>query len=77
MTFTAPAALVGGNVRAELARRGISQATLARELGLPQTSVSARLRGVTPFDVNELARVASVLEVSVETLLAGVVTAPV
>jgi predicted transcriptional regulator len=37
-----PAALTGANVRAELARKGISQMTLAGHIGMTQASVSKR-----------------------------------
>lgn len=60
---------MGANVRAEMARRGVSQAKLAAALGLSQPSISARLRGVTPFDVDELHAVADFLDVSAASLL--------
>lgn len=66
---TSPTARVGVNVRAEMARRGVSQTELAKQLGISQAAVSARLRGHTPFDVNELARIAVVLSVPAAELL--------
>lgn len=68
MTST-PAARTGANVRAEMARRGISQTALAKSLGLSQPSVSARLRGATPFDINELSAVAHFLGVPLGALI--------
>lgn len=65
------AEVVGSAVRAELARAGKSQNDLAAVLGVTQTAVSKRLRGVTPFDVNELAAVAAALDVDMSVLLAG------
>lgn len=69
---TTPTATTGANVRGEMARRGVTQAQLAKVLGLSQAAVSARLRGETPFDINELARIAGFLDVPVERLLEGV-----
>jgi transcriptional regulator with XRE-family HTH domain len=70
-----PSATVGANVKAELARRSISQKTLGEHLGLSQVSVSTRIRGRTPFDVNELHKTADFLNVPVSVLLAGAVEA--
>lgn len=61
---------VASNVRAELARRGMSQKDLADALGLTQTAISNRVRGVIAFDVDELASVAQKLGVRVESLIA-------
>ena len=69
---TTPSAATGANVRAEMARCGVTQTTLARKIGLSQTAVSARLKGRTPFDINELVLIAQVLGVPLDTLLAGV-----
>ncbi len=61
---------VARNVRAELARRGLSQATIANSLGLSQAAVSRRLLGTTSFSIAELERVAEVLPVPIAVLLA-------
>lgn len=66
-----PTAVVGANVKAEMARRGVSQTTLAAVLGVTQPQVSARLRGVVAFNVNELHAVADFLGVPIEALLDG------
>jgi transcriptional regulator with XRE-family HTH domain len=68
MTNT-PSTIVGANIRAEMARRGISQAALALKLGKSQAAVSARLRGITPVDVNELDVIAGHLGVDPASLL--------
>lgn len=60
---------VAGNVRAEMARRRIGQPQIAQALGLSQASVSRRLMGQTPIDVNELEVIAQVLDVPISTLL--------
>ena len=70
---TTPSATTGANVRAEMARRGVSQTALAQTVGLSQTAISKRLRGATPFDVNELIAVAAALDVPLSALLSGVV----
>lgn len=59
---------VADNVRAEAARRRVSQAALARHLHLSQQSLSRRFLGYIAFDVNELAAIAEVLEVPIEAL---------
>lgn len=73
---TTPSAVIGANVRAEMARRGISQTALASRLKVSQSAVSKRLRGETPFDVNELAKVARALGVSMDSLTAGASEVP-
>lgn len=67
-----PNATAGANVRAEMARRAISQASLGEALGLSQASVSLRLNGKVAFSIDELARAAGLFGVSLETLVAGV-----
>lgn len=69
---TTPTATAGANVRAEMGRKGISQAVLASGLGMSQTAISKRLRGETPFDINELVRIAAVLDVPLDRLTEGV-----
>lgn len=59
----------GANIRAELARRGMSQRELAVALGVSTTGVHKRLTGVTPIDVNELALIARLLDVDPATLM--------
>ena len=74
MTETTAAVQVGGNVRAELARAGKTQAWLADAIGISQQSVSDRLRGKSPFDVNELARVADALGLDAASLMSVTVS---
>lgn len=68
MTTTAA---VGANIRAELARRGLSQRTLTNVLDVSPTGVSKRLAGVTPIDVDELGKIAAFLGVPVTELIAS------
>lgn len=63
------------NVRAEMARRGIRQTLLAEHLGLSQAAVSRRVNGQTPFDVDELIKVAALLGVPAAALLGDDVAA--
>lgn len=69
MTKPTPSATVGANVKAELARRSISQKTLGEHLKLSQVSISTRLRGITPFDINELHQTAAFLGIPIAVLL--------
>lgn len=73
---TTPSEVAGRNIRAEMARRGISQTDLAHRLNLSQAAVSKRLRGVTPLDVNELYSIGTLLDVPVSVLMAGAEVVP-
>lgn len=61
---TTTSAAVGANVRAEMARRGMMQQELATTIGLSQPGLSKRLRGAVAFDVDELAAVATALDIA-------------
>lgn len=74
-TAIAATAVVAANVRSELNRLGKTQCELATALKLSQTAVSRRLRGLTPFDVDELATTAELLGVSASSLLGEVAAA--
>jgi hypothetical protein len=56
---------VAGEVRANLARKRRSGRSVALELGWTQPYMSRRLNGDVPFDVNDLAAIAEVLDVPV------------
>lgn len=60
---------VAATVRAEMARNRVSQTALAETLGLSQAAVSRRLLGAVPFDVDELAQVAELLNVTAASLI--------
>lgn len=66
-----PAQKVGRNVRAEMARNGITQDVLAARLNLTQPAVSRRLSGSVPFNVDELAVVTRMVGLSLSRLVAG------
>lgn len=59
---------LAANVRAEAARRRVSQAQIAQHLGLDRSAVSRRLSGKTEFSSSELARISDLLEVPVAEL---------
>ena len=62
--------VVAANVRAEAARRGMTQADVARAMGLSRMAVSDRYRGRTPWTLDELEAVSSRLRCPVSALLA-------
>lgn len=68
--ITTPAERVAAEVRAYLARQRKTQGDLAVALGISQQSVSRRMTGAQPFDVDELHRIAAWLGVPVSALLA-------
>ncbi len=61
---------VASEVRAELARQRRPQRAVAEALGISQAAASRRLRGELPFDVAELATLATVLGVDMAQFLA-------
>lgn len=71
MNYTQSAA-AGVNVRAELARKGLSQADLGLHLGISQAAVSAKIAGKTPFTIDQLASVAALLDVPLGALTEGI-----
>lgn len=60
---------VAAIVRAEMARRKITQLVIADALGVSNAAVSRRLSGHVPWDVNELVVVADVLGMDPRDLL--------
>lgn len=69
MSRNRPREYVAANVRAEAARLGLSQVVLAGRLGVSQETLSRRLTGRVPFDVDELVDVAGHLGVTPAELL--------
>ena len=61
--------LVAAEVRAQAARKRITGAKLAAALDMSAMSMSRRITGRQPFDIDELADVARVLGVRVQDLL--------
>lgn len=60
------------NVRAEMARKRISQTKLAESLGWSQGAVSRRLSGRVALDLDELERIADQLGVTISELIVEV-----
>jgi len=71
-TSSQPTFLAGLNVRAEMARRGVTQSRVGAWLGMAPSAVSHRLTGRTPLDINELVKIADLLNVPLGRLLDGV-----
>jgi transcriptional regulator with XRE-family HTH domain len=61
---------VAKEIRAEMARQGVSQVALAQVLGRNQTYVSYRLTCKTPLTLDEVEEIAEVLRVRVDYLFA-------
>ena len=55
-------------IRLHLRRRKMHAQTLAESIGMGQRSLSKRLVGAVPFKVDELLRIADVLDVPVQEL---------
>lgn len=64
-----PSEATGANIRAELARRGVTQKQLADVLQVSQGQVTKRLRGLIAFDINELVAIAEFLDVDLAVLM--------
>lgn len=69
MSTDRPREYVAANVRAEAARRRLTQTALAGKLGISQEALSRRLTGRVPISVDELVDYASALGVSPSELL--------
>ena len=61
------------NIRAEVARRRLSQSAIAAALGVSQQSVSKRLNGHVPLTVDELGIIAGLLDITPADLLSQAV----
>lgn len=57
------------NIKAELARRDITQRELASHLGISSAAVNQRLSGVTRISTDDLVRIAQLLGVDASSLL--------
>lgn len=62
---------VSQEVRALMGRYAVSQVKLAAWLGMDQTAVSARLRGITEWKVSDIERVAEGFAVHPASLMGG------
>jgi transcriptional regulator with XRE-family HTH domain len=66
---------VAAEVRALMGRYNVTQMDLTRVLGVSQTGISKRLRGITPFDADEIGVLAHHFGVS-PSVLFGEATPP-
>ena len=69
MDFSTPAERVAATVRAELARHRKTQSGLADHLGYGRTSLHRRMTGEQPFDIDEIHKIATYLDVPVTALI--------
>ena len=60
---------IARNLSGELARHRKTQATLAKELGMSEKTVSERLRGKGAFDTEQLEKAARMLGMSLYQLM--------
>lgn len=60
---------IAAEVRAEMARQGLTQQALANKLGCNQPYLSRRMTGAVPFDVAELVELAEALGVPLAQFL--------
>jgi transcriptional regulator with XRE-family HTH domain len=60
---------VAGNIRAEMARNRLTQSDLAVVLGKSQQSVSKKLRGRIPFDLDEIETLAQHFGIPIEQIV--------
>lgn len=67
--------LVARQIKIAMIDADMRQSTLARRIGKSEQWLSVRLRGVQPIDLNDLARIARGLEVSIHQLLPDADTA--
>lgn len=63
--------VVAATVRAEMARVNITQQRLAEMVGVSQQGISDRLRGKTPFTINEVGILAPLFGMIPAELIAG------
>lgn len=69
MTLIDHRSAIAGEVRAAVAREGVSARSLAREVEMSPASLSRKLRGDVSFSVEELIAIANFLDVSVTSLI--------
>lgn len=61
--------LVATEIKVQMARADIRQSELARKIGKNEQWLSVRLRGRQPFDINDMALVATGLGIGIHDLL--------
>lgn len=60
---------LNSNIRAEMARRGVTQSQLAADAGFSQPALSRRLTGEAEWSVAEIYQLADALQVPLSALL--------
>lgn len=63
-------------LRMEFARIDVSESEAARQAGMTQDKMSRRMTGKTPFDVNDIDRIASALSLSFDFIMTGIRALP-
>lgn len=61
---------LAGEIRAELARQNLTYSALAEATGITPSTISRRLQGVKPFDLDEIHTIAQFLGLKVSELTA-------
>lgn len=64
-----PSTIVSAKIRGAMGEALVSQTTLGQRTGMDQTTISARLRGRTPWRVDEVVLVAQALGVPLQRVL--------
>jgi transcriptional regulator with XRE-family HTH domain len=59
---------IAANIRAEIARAGMTDAEFAEQFGMSPMGVSRRLSNITPFTTSEVAHAAQFFGVTIESL---------
>ena len=62
---------VAAEVRASVARKGVSQTLVAEQAGMSNASLSRKLKGQYPFGVDELLAIAPLLDTTASSILAA------
>lgn len=67
---------VAGTIRAETARRQMSQRELAEKLGMSKSGLNRRVAGVQPWDLDELDKLANLFGMAPRDLLPTTAATP-
>lgn len=68
---------VAAEVRASIARKGVSQTVVAEQAQMSNASLSRKLKGQYPFAVDELLAIAPLLDITASRILAAAEAAEV
>lgn len=70
MAHTPTAELTSARVAERIKESGVTLVWLCARTGIPRTTMERRLRGQSPFNLNELDRIAEALRIPTTDLLA-------